>query len=497
MTETRKTSNTSKAIKGMSSQTLVTVVLGVAEVVGFSIMSRLLTKEDFGYFAAVTAVTTIFSSFSETGIGSALIQKKNPDRHYINNAFTLSLIVGVFLSFLLCSLSRLLSIAVVKTPKMTIPIMLMSITILGHCLISVNVSIMYKRLEFFRVGLMNLVAFLVTLTVEIILALKGFGYYAIIVRTTLTTIVTLILSYILARTKFRFELDKQSFKAIFGFSGWLMASSVLRNLSQQIDKLMMARLLSVAALGAYNRPKEFITKIAGKLNGIFDTALFPILSDVQDNKQSLRNALDKSLYYLNIFGMVLGSAFMFNGELVIRLFFGVEWFSLKLLIQIFSFYLILNVDGRLMDCFIRSIGKTRAQFNFRVIQLILTILGLFVGAKWEMHGVAWAVIVVNFIMVVIKLWYVTNYIEYNPYYVMKTVFSSWRFVLILIPAYMAAQMFLPNTISGNCIQASIYVVLMGIMFLFLPTIVGDRYKNEVYFKIIDILRERLHFNKPD
>ena len=69
-------SNTSKAVRGMSSQTLVTLILGIVEIVSFSIMSRLLSQSDFGYYAAISAITIVFTSFSETGIGSAIIQRK-------------------------------------------------------------------------------------------------------------------------------------------------------------------------------------------------------------------------------------------------------------------------------------------------------------------------------------------------------------------------------------------------------------------------------------
>ena len=495
MVEAKKQSNTGKAVKGMSSQTLVTIVLGIAEVLGFSIMSRLLTKEDFGYYAAITAVTTIFRSFSETGIGAAIIQKKNPDSHYINNAFTISLMVGCFLSCLLCVLSRPLSIAVVETPQMTLPLILMSITILGHCLVSVNTSIMYKRLEFLRVGVVNLVAFLVSITVEIVLAIKGFGYYAIIARATLHSIVTLILSYILVKTKFRIEIDKDSFKAIFGFSGWLMASSIIRNLTQEVDKLMMTRLVSIDALGAYNRPKEFINKIASKLNGIFDTALFPILSDIQDNTQSLRNALDSSLYYLNIFGMALGTAFMFNSELVIRIFFGEEWMSLKPLVQIFAFYMILNVDGRLMDCYIRSLGKTKKQFHFRVLQLVVTIVGLVIGSKYDLVGIASAIIIANMILVTIKLLYVTHEIGYKRKLAFMTILQSWRFVLVLIPFYIIIQIFVENTWSGNLLSAGIYSLVMFFVFIVFPIIVGRKYKYGIYKKIISTIKNKFRVVK--
>ena len=71
----KDSTNSQKVLKGISSQTFVTILLGGVELISFSIMSRLLTKEDFGYYAAITAITTVFASFSETGIGSAIVQQ--------------------------------------------------------------------------------------------------------------------------------------------------------------------------------------------------------------------------------------------------------------------------------------------------------------------------------------------------------------------------------------------------------------------------------------
>ena len=63
---TKNQSNTNKVIKGVSSQTLVTLFLGILEIVSFSIMSRLLTQEDFGYYAAIIAVSVVFSALSDS-----------------------------------------------------------------------------------------------------------------------------------------------------------------------------------------------------------------------------------------------------------------------------------------------------------------------------------------------------------------------------------------------------------------------------------------------
>ena len=292
-------SNTVKAVKGMSSQTIVTILSGVVEIISFSILSRLLTKEDFGYYAAISAVLAIFNSLSETGIGSAIIQRKDPDSRYINNAFTVNLFFGLFLALIMAALSAPIAKLVVDA-SMTIPMMILSVTLLFHCLKSVNSSIMIRRLEFMKLGTINLTSEIVTVIVAIFLAVKGFGYYAIITKVVLSSALSLLLSYFYIHTKLRIEFDKASFKSIFSFSGWLMLSSLVRNLSQQIDKLLMSRLLSVKALGEYNRPKDFVFQVSSRIGGIFDTALFPILSNIQNNKQSLCNGYRRSLFLLSL-----------------------------------------------------------------------------------------------------------------------------------------------------------------------------------------------------
>lgn len=125
----RMQSNSQKVIRGVSSQTLVTLGMGVTEVIVFSIMSRLLSKEDFGLYASISAITVIFGSLSEAGIGSALIQKKDPNIDYVNTSFTISFILGSLFSFLLFFLSGLFS-KVILTESLKLPLMIMSITIL-------------------------------------------------------------------------------------------------------------------------------------------------------------------------------------------------------------------------------------------------------------------------------------------------------------------------------------------------------------------------------
>lgn len=475
----------------MSSQTFVTIVLGLVEIISFSIMSRLLTEKDFGYYAAITAITTVFASFSETGIGSAIVQQKNLTRRFVNNAFTISLIFGSFISLLLLGLAGPLS-RMVADVTMKVPLMLISVTLLLNCLTSVNNSIMHRRLEFFQMGAIRLVALVVTTIIAIILAYKGWGYYAILTKAILTSVITYLLSLYYCKTQFTLELDKKTFKEIFSFSGWLMASVLFRNLAHQVDRLLMPRLLSVAALGSYNRPKDFIEQISSKICGIFDTALFPILSGIQDNKESLWSAYKRSIYIMNLFSLCLSLAFIFNRELLIRIFFGEQWLYLKTVMSVISVTVLFNFVGRLADCFLRSLAMTKQQFFFRIFETILSIIGVIAGYKWEILGVAIGVTGANMIAKLFKIFYIGIKLDIHPLQITSLILSSWRYSIILVPICAIANAVLPSTWGGNFAMAAVFMVSTLVIFIFMPNFVGTPYKEEIYSKVISIIKNKLH-----
>lgn len=486
-----KQSNTHKVIKGISSQTIVTIILGLVEIVSFSIMSRLLTKEDFGYFAAIQAVTVVFSTFSEMGIGSAIVQQKDLTKRYVDNAFTISLLFGGFISLLLLVLSGPLARSVADE-TMKVPLMLMSGTLLLHCLTSVNRSIMHRKLQFFQMGFISLISMLITTGVAIWLAYKGMGYYAIITRAILAAVLSYVLSLVMCKTRFGFALDRQTFKRIFSFSGWLMASSLFRNLSHQVDRLLMPRLLSVSALGSYNRPKGFIEEISGKLNGIFDSALFPVLSGIQDNKQALKSAFNRSMFLINMFALLLTISFAFNSDLLIRIFFGEQWLELRSVMFVVSCSLLFNINGRLADCYLRSLAMTKQQFFFRVFEFALKTVGVLIGYRWDILGVSISFVITNFIAKLVKIIYIGKAVEVTPSQIIRHILSSWRYSLLVLPVCITAYIMLPHTWGGDVAMAAIFVIMVLSVFVFMPRFVGEQYYNEVYSKIKVSIKHKFH-----
>lgn len=470
----KKKTNSEKAIIGISNQTIATISVGIVEVVFFSIMSRLLTKEDFGYYAAISAIVVIFGSFSETGIGSAIIQRKNIDKNFIDNAFTLSMIFGISISAILIVFSGFFSILIVDE-TIRGPLLLMSATLFFHCMSSVNTSIMYRRLEFLKIGVITLFSSLFSSVIAVVLAFWGYGVYSIVVKSVLFAALCWLFSFYYCKTRFSFRIDKSVVSTIANYSGWLMASVVFRNLSQQIDKLLMPKLLSVNSLGAYNRPKDFVSQISSRINGIFDIALFPILSSIQDEKERLEQSFLKSLYFLNLFSLVLCFEFCINSKLLICIFLGEEWLYLETIFIIASVSIVFNTDGRLADCYLRSLALTKQQFYFRVFETVMKMGGTCLGSLWGIVGVVCAITIIDIFIKFLKLVYVSVKLQVDIFLMLREILSSWRFSLVLIPLCYGGLWIIPDTVFGYIVLQLFFVFLCVTLFLFTPKLVGDKY----------------------
>ena len=470
----------------MSSQTIVTIVLGVVEIVSFSIMSRLLGQRDFGYYAAIVAIGAVFQSLADAGIGSAVVQRKELNDRFVNNAFTLSLLFGIGVASIMCAFAGSLASRVADA-SMTTPLRIFSITLICHCIASLNTSLLQRDMRFLTIGLINLISLIVTTIVAIILALYGYGYYAILTKAVLASFLTMAMSWIASKRIYRLAFDKDEYRMIFGFGGWLMASAVFRNLSHQVDRLLMKTLFSIDALGMYTRPHEFITNITGKVNQIFDLVLFPVLSSIQDSNDRIRVSFSQTLYFLNVGGVLLSMMFLFCNSLIIRIFFGEQWLNITNLFAVMSVWSVIRINGRLGDVYLRSLAMTKIQFFLRVAQFASVTIFVLIGYRWGLTALAISSMTGYSIVMLVKEIIIAKRIGMSMKDLFTCMLSAWRPVVWFVPLYIVCFFALPITLTGSVIVAVVFIIAAAITYVLFPGLVGKRYKEVGYNRIRSVI----------
>ena len=78
-------------------QSVSVLSLNVLQIIYFSVMTRLLLKEDYGLMAIINAFIGIGNIFVMGGMGSALIQRKKINNKHINGALQTSVLIGLVL----------------------------------------------------------------------------------------------------------------------------------------------------------------------------------------------------------------------------------------------------------------------------------------------------------------------------------------------------------------------------------------------------------------
>lgn len=478
-------SNNIKILKGVSVTTLVTIIMGILEIVVFSIMSRLLSKQDFGYYAALYGIMAIVLCISEAGMGASIVQRKNATQSMISTAFTLSFIIGCLSTIIVFILSPFIS-SYVADSSVTGAMRIMSFSVLIACMCSIGRSLMLKKLRFKAIGVITIVSYLVSSPIAIYMAYNGMGVYAIIAQHMGNSVLLMILFFLGGGYIPRFGFNKTEAKSIFSFGGWLTLGVIANNITHQLDKLMMSRLISVEALGCYNRPAGFLNNISSRINGIFDTVLFPTLSNLQDNKDKVKNAYLKAISILNSFSIVLASVFFFNSRLITTIFLGNEWTDYAYIMQIASIGTIFVIDNRLVDCFFRSLNFVKTGFYIRVFALFYTIISIYIGAQYGIVGVVVSLVFANISIIIIKLWILMKKIDVNITEATIKIIQSFKPALVLIAIGVPFLTLSDQRIISEALFAFFFGCVIIVEFVFVPQMVSRVYTTEIYPTVVKI-----------
>lgn len=472
----------------MSVQTIALFITSFLEMLMFSFWSRHLTKTEFGFMAAISGVLAIVDCIAEAGLGAAIVQKKDSTKEFVSTVFSLSFVLGIAGTLVVYAFAPLLANLVSGNDYLSTPLRVMSITVLLKCLLSVANNQLVKQLRFKRKAAISIISYILSCGIGIAMIYMGYSLYALIIAYVSCPLINFIILYTTGLKIPKFHFEKGYIRGIVSYGGWLTAGSIVNTFTQKADTLMLSRLISVDALGAYNRPAGFVNNISSRINSVFDSVLFPLLSDIQDEKAKIKDVLLRSISLLNSCSIVLAALFFFNAELIITVFFGKQWVELVPIMRIVSLALIFNVDSRLVDCFFRSLNLVRLGAILRFVQGGLTIVAIIIGAHYNIIGVAYAITICEILVILMKVLALVLSVKVSISAVVIRWVLSWRSVIPFL-AIGIPYMFIPHSLVVNILFALLFALMLLIAFVLCPKLIGEEYVKTVTPQIQKVFKK--------
>lgn len=419
------------------------------------VLARLLTPDDYGTIALVTVFTTIMQVFVDSGLGTALIQKKDADDLDFSSVFYFNFAVCIVL-YLIMFFSAPLIASFYSLPELTPVVRVISLTIVisgvkGVQQAYVSRNMLFKRFFYATLGGTIFSAFL-----GIAMAYAGFGLWAIVAQQLSNTAIDTLILWITVKWRPKWIFSWESLKGLLSFGWKMLCSALLDTGYSNLRNLLIGKLYSSSDLAFYNQGDKFPSLIVTNINSSINSVLLPAMSKEQDDKDRLKNMTRRSIMvscYI-MAPLMIGLACCASNVVTIVL--TEKWLPCVFFLQIFCitymFYPIHTANLNALKAMGRSDLFLKLEIWKKVIGLILLLATLFISVK----AMAYSLLISTMTSMIINSWPNKKLLDYSFLEQMKDILPS-----ILLAVGMGVAVYLMGVLNLPTLPLLLIQVLCG------------------------------------
>ncbi|MDP4185576.1 MAG: MOP flippase family protein [Bacteroidota bacterium] len=426
-------------IKWTTLSSIINVTVKLLQVI---ILTRYLSKSDFGVVAIALLFIQFTDIFLEMGLTSAILHKQNITRNEYSSLFWLNIISGILIYGILILLTPLISMHY-KEPILNTVIPLLGLNIVFSSIGRQQRTIEQKNLRFKVIALVEIFASVVTFIVALILAITGKGIYSLVFSTIIGLLFSNLVFFfhgILVCKNVGVHFSFTEVKSFLKIGGFQLGTSMLDFLSREADIIIISNFFSKEFLGVYSLSKQLVMRLYGFVNPIMTKVLTPLLASMQNKQTELKSKYLKVIEFLSFLNYPLYFLIALNATPLLILLYGKQYaeggFILAILSVNYGILSIANPVGSLQV----ALGRTDLGFYWTIYRVIVSITAIYIGSLFSIQGVVWSILICN-ILNILPFWRMQLYnliriklLEYLKFQYIPFILSLILFVIIrLIP----------------------------------------------------------------
>ncbi len=347
------------------------------------ILARKLGEEVLGTVALILAFTEILQVFIDSGMGNALIQKKDSDDLDFSTVFYFNIITCVILYVALFFVAPYLE---GKYAGLSVYVQVLGLTLIISGLKNVQVAFISKQLEFKKFFYSAMPAILISGIVGVAMAYMGYGIWALVAQRLLNTLLSTVIMWFTVKWRPKWTFSLQRLKGLFSYGWKLFCSSLIDRLYNECRTILIGTKYDEADLGRYDQGQKIPKIIASNLNASIDGVLFPALSKEQDDVHKIKSMTRRSIKTSScvLWPMMMGlAAIAFP---LLELLLGEKWdiadcsIYLRIFCVSYAFYPIHTANLNA----IKAVGRSDV---FLILEIVKKVVGLAILGITFFYGV--------------------------------------------------------------------------------------------------------------
>lgn len=375
---------------------------GVGLVVSI-VLARLLEPSVYGTIALVTVFTSILQVFITSGLGNALIQKKDADDLDFSSVFWFNVTMCLVLYTVMFVAAPFIA-QFYNMPDLTPVVRVLSLTLLISGVKNIQLAYVSRHMIFKRFFFATLGGTLGAAVIGIWMAYRGYGVWALVAQHVFNMAVDTAILWFTVKWHPKLMFSMQRLEGLFSYGWKLLVSSLLDTVYSKLRQLIIGKMYTSSDLAFYNKGNQFPHVFVININSSIDSVLLPTLSREQDSpmrvKAMTRRAIKTSTYIMA--PMMIGLAVC--AEPVVDLVLTAKWLPCVPYLRIFCVtYMFYPIHTANLNA-IKAMGRSELFLKLEIIKKVVGLAVLLSTMWFGVMAMAYSLLFTSVTSQIINSW---------------------------------------------------------------------------------------------
>lgn len=367
------------------------------------VLARLLDPTVYGTVALVTIFTTIMQVFVDSGMGNALIQKKDADDLDFSSVFYFNMAMCSVLYLIMFFAAPLIAFFY-RMPELTAIVRVLSFVVVISGVKNVQQAYVSRHLMFKRFFFSTLGGTIGAAVIGIAMAYLGFGVWALVVQMLFNAAVDTTILWITVKWRPKKMFSFQRLKSLFSYGWKLLASSLIDTVYNDLRQLIIGKKYSSGDLAYYNQGKKFPQLIVTNINTSIDSVLLPTMSKAQDDMAAVRSMTRRAIKTSTFLMMPAMIGLAVCAEPLVQLILTEKWLPCVLFLRIFCItYAFYPIHTANLNA-IKAMGRSDLFLKLEIIKKTVGIIAILITMWISVQAMAYSFLVTTILNQIINSW---------------------------------------------------------------------------------------------
>jgi len=393
-----------RSIKGGAVTLFAQAISYCITICSVAILARLLTPEDYGTVAMVTALTGFVSLFRDLGLSGATIQCCNISHDQKSALFWINTCLGIIIMLIIVVSAPAIAWFYGK-PQLLLVTVAISFTSLLSSIGTQHGALLTREMRFTVLAIIQATALLAGFLAAVFVALSGGKYWALVVNNIIIALWTSAGQWLASDFRPSWPKRGTSVRSFIHFGVNVVGFDLAYYFHDNMDKILIGRVWGGHQLGLYSKAYSILMMPLSILRYPLNRVAFPAMSRLKDDPVRFRSYFVKYCSVLAFASMPLVTILYLNAESIIKLILGDRWLGAVELFRILAVAGFIQSVASLRTTVIMSSGHGSRLSRWGFCNALASVAAFICGLPWGAKGVSIAYCIVSYMILHPSLMY--------------------------------------------------------------------------------------------